>query len=89
MFFFLKPILSAVNSVQHKLTRFLNDQIYPVLEPLSSYILKDPSSFVDQVKCINSKNTFMAFFDVRSLFTNVPLDKVLNICVDTVQTRDT
>ena len=85
----LRPILSMVNSAQHKLAKFLNDQLYPVLEHFSSYILKDSFSFVDQIKNIASNNTFMASFDVKSLFTNVPLDEVVDICVDTLYRLET
>ena len=65
----LRPILSMVNSAQHKLAKFLNDQLCPVLEHFSSYVLKDSFSFVDQIKSIASNNTFMASFDVKSFFT--------------------
>ena len=29
-------------------------------------------------------NTFIASFDVKSLFTNVPLEEVIEICVNTL-----
>ena len=33
---------------------------------------------------MEAQNTFMASFDVKSLFTNVPLEEVIEICVDTL-----
>ena len=78
----LRPILSMVKSAQHKLAKFLNFQLQPVLEHYSSYILKDSFSFVDEISAIESNNTFMASFDVKSLFTNVPLNEVIEICVE-------
>ena len=70
----LRPILSMVNSAQYKLAKFFSEQLYSVLEHFSSYILKDSFSYNNQIKSIASNNTFMASFDVKSLFTNVPLD---------------
>ena len=58
------------------------NQLYPVLELFFSYKLKDLFSFVNQIKSSNSNNTFMASFDVKSLFTNVPLDEVVIICLE-------
>ena len=71
-----------VNSAQHKLEKFLDYQFERVLKYFSSYILKDSFSFVDQIKDIESNNTFIASFDVKSLFTNVPLEEVIEICLD-------
>ena len=64
----LRPILSMVNSAQHKLAKFINYQLEPVLKYYSSYTLKDSFSFVDQIKDIQSNNTFIASFDVKILF---------------------
>ena len=80
----LRPILSMVNSAQHKLAKFVNDQLCPVLEHFSSYILKGSFSSFDQIKSITSSYTFMALFDLKSLYNNVPLDKVVDICVETL-----
>ena len=33
---------------------------------------------------INKKKTFLCSFDVKSLFTNVPLNEVIDICGDTL-----
>ena len=84
----MRPILSMVNSAQHKLAKFLNVLLNPVLEFFSSYTLKDSFTFVEQIKGMNSDNTFMASYDVKSLFTNVPLDEVINICADTLYKLD-
>ena len=73
-----------VKYAQHKLAKFVNDKLYMVLKHLSSYMLKDSFSFADHIKRTDSNNTFMASFDVKSLFTNVLLDEVLDICVDTL-----
>ena len=80
----LRPILSMVNSAQHKLAKFLNMTLEPVLKYFSEYSLKDSFTFVDKIKDMDAQNTFIASFDVKSLFTNVPLEEVIEICVDTL-----
>ena len=56
----------------------------PVLKYFSEYSLKDSFTFVDKIKDMEAQNTFIASFDVKSLFTNVPLEEVIEICVDTL-----
>ena len=73
-----------VNSAQHKLAKFSNLSLEPVLKYFSEYCLKDSFTFVDKIKDIEAQNTFIALFDVKSLFTNVPLEEVIEICVDTL-----
>ena len=44
----LRPILSMVNSAQHKLAKFLNYSLEPVLKHFSTYCLKDSFTFVEK-----------------------------------------
>ena len=78
----LRPILSMVNSEQHKLAKFLDLSLEPVLKHFLAYCLKDSFTFVDNIKEMEANNTFIVSFDVKSLFTNVLLEEVIEICVD-------
>ena len=84
----LRPILSMVASPQHKLAKHLNCLLQPVVEKFSRYTLKDSFSFTDRIKNTSASNTFMASFDVSSLFTNVPLDETIDICADVLFQED-
>ena len=44
-------------------------------------MLKDSFQFVNDITS-QEKAPFMCSFDVTSLFTNVPVDEVINICLD-------
>ena len=44
--------------------------------------VKDSFSFTDWAKKYKHKNGIMCSLDVSSLFTNVPLEETLNICLD-------
>ena len=40
------------------------------------------SSFVERIRDVKASNTFLASFDLKSLFTNVPLREFIDICTD-------
>ena len=48
---------------------------------LSDYTVKDSFTFSDET-CLQNSAHFMAILDVDSLFTNIPLDETINLCVD-------
>ena len=52
-----------------------------ILEPLtaSKYTFKDLLNFASEIDHQNSSN-FMSRLDIRSLFSNVPLAKTIEIC---------
>ena len=77
----LRPILSAIGTSGYKIAKFL----LPFLEPLTSnqFTVKDSFSFVEEIRKIhNSENFYMASFDVKFLFTNVPLDETIDIAAN-------
>ena len=50
---------------------------------MNEYTLKDSLGFAKDIINQNSK-CFMASLDVDSLFTNIPLDETIKICIDEV-----
>ena len=74
-----RPILSAINTPSYKLAKFL----VPLLTPLTSndYTIKDSFSFAEEVSSFDCAH-YMTSFDIESLFTNIPLEETINICVD-------
>ena len=80
----LRPILSMVGTSQHKIAKYLVSILQPVLDKYSRYTIKDSFSFVEMLNNIPStsiNNVHMCSFDIKSLFTNVPLTEVINICI--------
>ena len=78
----LRPILSMVGSPQHGLARFLISVLKPVLNKFAQHTVSDSFSFVKHLRTLRSNKNVMCSFDIKSLFTNVPLREVLEICVD-------
>ena len=76
-----RPILSAVGGAKLVLAKFF----VPILKEftVNQYTVSDSFSFCKEIKDQDS-SLFMASFDIQSLFTNIPLDETINICVDRV-----
>ena len=75
-----RPIVSSVNTYNYNLASYL----VRILQPISTnqFTIKDSFSFADWAKTFNHNNEIMCSFDVSSLFTNVPLDERIQICLD-------
>ena len=74
----LRPILSAIGTPTYKLAKFL----VPVLSDITQngITVKDSFTFVDEI-LTQSSDLYMASLDVNALFTNIPLDETIDICI--------
>ena len=74
----LRPILCALNTSTYKWAKFF----VPLLRHLTSneFTLKDSFEFT-KIICDQDARFFMASLDVDYLFTNVPPEETINICV--------
>ena len=79
-----RPILSAIRTCTYSLAKFF----VPILKEytINEYTIKDSFTFAEEVTEQNAE-LFMVSFDVESLFTNIPLDETINICVDRLYSR--
>ena len=85
----LRPILSMSASPQYAISRWLCTMLKPVAEYYGGRCVKDSFTFSDMVKTATlSPSGFMCSFDVVSLFTNVPLLEVADICADALYHND-
>ena len=78
----LRPILSMVNSPQHGLAKFLNAMLEPVIAYFARFIVKDSFEVVRRIRSVGAESTFVSSFDVKKLFSNVPLDEVISTSTD-------
>ena len=74
-----RPILSAINTPTYKIAKFL----VPILATVTNnqFTLQDSFKFAEEVRK-QDKQFIMASYDVDSLFTNIPLDETINICIN-------
>ena len=75
----------ANNNIKIKLAKFL----LPFLTPLTQneYTVTDCFHFAEEI-CKQDPNFYMASLDVDSLFTNIPLDETIDICIDSLYKDD-
>ena len=76
----MRPIISTVGSATYFLSRFLVNLLKPLIGTISSAHVENSVDFVEKLKNANfNPNEYqMISFDVTSLFTNVPVDDVLD-----------
>ena len=72
------PILSAIGTLTYKLAKFL----VPVLSGITQneFTFKDSFTFFDEILTQDS-GLCMTSLDVDGLFTNIPLDETIDICI--------
>ena len=75
----VRPILSACNTPQYGLAKYL----VPIISPITTnaYTVKDSFSFAKELSEIDATGLIMASFDVKSLFTNIPLKETIDIII--------
>ena len=79
----MRPVLSAVNTSEYELAKWLEKQIKPLLN--NRYSVTSSSAFIDELRQLKPRPTdHCVSFDIKSLFTNVPLKEVIDDIVQTV-----
>ena len=77
----IRPILSAIGTVNYNLAKFF----VPLLGPLTTneFTVRNSADFAHEIRNYTfSDPVFMASFDIKSLFTNIPLDETIDICTE-------
>ena len=76
-----RPILSAIGTPTYKLAKFF----VPILNSITSneYTIKDSFDFSSDILEQNA-NLYMASLDIDSLFTNLPLNETIDICIENI-----
>ena len=71
----MRPILSSIDTYNYKLAQYLGSFFSPHIS--SNYAIKE-------IKQLRIYRKFFITFDVTSLFTNIPLEKAINIATDAI-----
>ena len=79
----MRPVLSAINTPEYHLAKWLETQLKPLLH--SDYAVASSSAFIGELELLRpSSSDLCVSFDIKSLFTNVPLGEVIDDIVKTV-----
>ena len=77
----MRPILSTIGTFNYQLAKFLVSILTPI--SFSKYCVENSFHFVEELaKLQNASTVVMASFDVKSLFTNIPLSETIDICLE-------
>ena len=83
----VRPILSALGTFNYNLAKFF----VPLLKPLTTneYTLINSYNLDEKIKQLSfNKEVYLASFDVKDLFTNIPLDETIDLCTQQLFLHD-
>ena len=78
-----RPILAAFKLASFNICKFF----VPLLAPLTTneFTIENSSAFASFIQSVpNANQLFMTSFDVENLFTNIPLQETIQICLDSL-----
>ena len=76
-----------VGSPEYKLAKFLDTVIKPYIS--DKHMLRSSYEFLEKLQEINlNSNQVMVSFDVKSLFTNVPLQETIDVISDKIYDKN-
>ena len=82
----LRPIVDTIGSTHYGVGKFISTLLHPLT--LNQYHLKDSFEAAEKINAIPGhlfeEGYQFVSFDVKSLFTNVPLEKTINIILDRI-----
>ncbi|CAF1001348.1 unnamed protein product [Rotaria sordida] len=80
----VRPIISSYNSYNYNTAKYLATLLKPAISTCPSYV-KDSFDFARIIKEKKNLPGLMCSLDVSSLFTNVPLDKAIDIAIKKIK----
>ena len=84
----MRPITSGIGSAPHKLAKCLAKPLSDTLGSISGAHLRNSSDLIDRLKNLNFKGKKLVSFDVKALFTNVPVDGAMEAVKRVVDNTD-
>ena len=84
----MRPIISGIGSAPHKIARVMAKPLSKALGTISGSHLRNSTELIEQLKNIDMRGKKLASFDVKSLFTNVPVDGALDAIAGVIDIID-
>ena len=86
----IRPVVSYINSPTYKLCQYLSDYLPKIINCSSKYAVKNTYEFIDKTKNLKiPTNATMVSFDVKSLFTSIPITELKNIILNKLDNSKT
>ena len=84
----LRPIVACIGSPTYNLSKFISSVISPLSGQGDSFV-KDSKHFVDEIKDFRlSPDEILVSFDVKSLFTNIPIDEAVRVIFEKMKENE-
>ena len=83
----LRPILSAIGSFNHEAAKWLTSKL-SFLRDHPTNNIKHCFKFIDNIKDKCFQNKIVVSFDVKSLFTNIPVSFTIKLIIDALYHND-
>ena len=82
----IRPIVSNIGTATYDLSNYLAKLLSPLSQ--SEYTIKNTKQFIEQIRMKQVPDDYkIVSFDVKSLFTNVPLEKTIEITLKRIYER--
>ena len=81
----MRPITSGIGSAPHRLAKVLARPLSNSLGAISDAHLRNTDDLMEKIKDLDFTDKCLASFDVKSLFTNVPVDGALKAIKSVVE----
>ena len=82
----LRPVLSAINTAEYHLAKWLEQQIRPYLS--NRFSVSSTADFVQELSELSPLSSdVLVSFDIESLYTNVPLKEVIDHMADRIYSQ--
>ena len=82
----IRPIASNIETPTYQLAKYLAKLLYPLSQ--SQYTVKRTKDFIGKIQNVNALHGFnMISYDVKSLFSSVPLEETINVTLDRIYHR--
>ena len=86
----MRPIVDTIGSTHHGIGKFITRLLNPLTQ--NAYSLKDSFETAERIRSnipdsLYDQGYVLVSFDVKSLFTNVPLKKTIEVILDRVYNR--
>ena len=82
----LRPILAAYNTPSYNLSKYLVDKLNHLTT--NEYTINNSYEFMKFITNNRNNDCIMCSFDVKSLFTNIPLDETIDIILNQLTPND-
>ena len=83
----MRPVLSAINTPEYNLAKWLEKQIKSCL--IDTYSVSSSTEFVNKISNLEIKDqNIFASLDIKSLYTQVPLKEVIEDILETIYDKN-